>query len=92
MFVSASVLPYEDPDPIRILPVHADSELGVSSTWLSDLEAGSSGMLLSVHADGRACFIEGKSLQGWGVEGRVARNWLLFNALTPVVKLDVEGE
>jgi hypothetical protein len=48
--------------------------------------------LLSVHADWRAYFIEGKALQGWAVEGWVACNQLLFTAPTPVVELDAEGE
>ena len=33
MWVSASILPYDDPDPILVLPVYADSELRVLSTW-----------------------------------------------------------
>ncbi|MCJ7825575.1 MAG: hypothetical protein MUP44_11800, partial [Anaerolineales bacterium] len=69
VWVSASILPYDDPDPILVLPVYADSELGVSSTWVGDLDAGLSVMLLSIHADGRTCYIEGKALQGWEVEG-----------------------
>jgi len=84
VWVSASVLPYDDPDPIVVLPVYADNELGVSSTWVGDLEAGSAVMLLSVDADGRACFIEGQALQGWEVRGWVACNRLLFEEPTPV--------
>lgn len=76
VWVSASVLPYEDPDPIMVLPVYADSELGVQSTWVGDLEAGTSVMLLSVHPDGRSCYVEGVALQGWEVEGWVACNRL----------------
>lgn len=78
VWVSASVLPYEDPDPILVLPVYADSELGVQSTWVGDLEAGNTVMLLSVHPNGRACFIEGASLQGWDVGGWVACNRLVL--------------
>ena len=33
VWVYASILPYEDPDPILLLPVYADSELRVLSTW-----------------------------------------------------------
>ncbi|TET38105.1 MAG: hypothetical protein E3J69_01955 [Anaerolineales bacterium] len=62
VWVSASILPYDDPVPILVLPVYADSELGVSSTWVGDLEAGSSVMSLSVHADGRTCFVNGNAL------------------------------
>jgi len=40
VWVSASILPYDDPDPILVLPVYADSELGALSTWVGDLEAG----------------------------------------------------
>ena len=92
VWVSASVLPYDDPDPIQILPVYADSELGVASTWVGDMQAGSSVNLWSVHADGYACFIEGEAIQGWEVQGWVVCNRLLFNEPTPVVKLDAEGE
>jgi len=88
LWVSASILPFDDPDPIVVLPVYVDSELGVSSTWVGDLEAGSSVMLLAVHADGRACYTEGKSLQGWTVEGWVACNRLLFSEPTPIVNPD----
>ena len=84
----ASILPYEDPDPILVLPVYADSELGVSSTWVGDLDAGLSVMLLSIHADGRTCYIEGKALQGWEVEGWVACNRLLFSEPAPLVNPD----
>ena len=86
--MSASVLPYDDPDPIVFMPVYAESELGVQSTWLGDLEAGSSVMLLSIHADGRACYIEGKAFQGWEVEGWVACNRLLFSEPTLIVNPD----
>ncbi|MCJ7694728.1 MAG: hypothetical protein MUO40_04800, partial [Anaerolineaceae bacterium] len=34
VWVYASILPYEDPDPILVLPVYADSELGVLNTWV----------------------------------------------------------
>jgi len=78
VWVSASVLPYDDQDPILVLPVYADSELGVQSTWVGDLEAGTSVMLLSVHPDGRSCYVEGAALQGWEVEGWVACNRLVF--------------
>jgi hypothetical protein len=88
VWVSASILPYGDPDPILVLPVCADSELGVSSTWVGDLEAGSSVMLLSVHADGSVCYIEGKAFQGWEVEGWVACNRFLFHEPTPIVSPD----
>jgi hypothetical protein len=84
VWVSASVLPYDDPDPIQILPIYADSELGVASTWVGDLHAGSSVMLLSVHVDGYACFVEGEAIQGWEVQGWVACNRLLFGEPTPV--------
>ena len=86
--MSASILPFDDPDPILVLPVYADSELGVLSTWVGDLEAGSIVILLSVHADGRACHIEGKAFQGWEVEGWVACNRLLFSEPTPILKPD----
>jgi hypothetical protein len=87
VWVSASVLPYDDPDPILVLPVYADSELGVKSIWVGDLEAGSNVMLLSVHPNDRACFVKGVAHQGW-----VACNRLLFHEPTPVVNRDVEGE
>ena len=88
VWVSASILPYDDPDPILVLPVYADSELGVSSTWVGDLEAGSSVRLLSIHADGRTCFVNGNALQGWTVEGWVACNRPLFGEPTPIVNPD----
>ena len=88
VWVSASILPYDDPDPILVLPVYADSELGVSSTWVGDLEAGSSVMLLAIHGDGRTCFVNGNALQGWTVEGWVACNRLLFSEPTPIDNLD----
>jgi hypothetical protein len=91
VWVSASVLPYEDPDPIYILPVYADSELGVQSTWVGDLKAGKSVMLLSVHPDGHACFVEGSAVQGWSIKGWVACNRLLFAEPTPVVTSVEEG-
>lgn len=84
VWVAASVLPYDDPDPIMILPVYADPALGEASTWIGDLQARSSVMLLSVDAAGRACFIEGMTLQGWQVQGWVACSRLLFNEPTPV--------
>ncbi len=73
--MSASILPYDDPDPIVVLPVYADSELGVSSTWVGDLDAGSSVMLLSVYPNNRLCFVEGGIIKvgiykgGWHVIG-----------------------
>jgi hypothetical protein len=88
VWVSASILPYDDPDPILVLPVYADSELGVLSTWVGDLEVGSSVMLLSVHPDSRSCYIEGKAFQGWEVEGWVACNRLIFHEPTPIVNPD----
>ena len=88
VWVSASILPYDDPDPILVLPVYADSELGVLSTWVGDLEAGSSVTLLAVHADGRTCFVNGNALQGWTVEGWVACNRLIFHEPTPIVNPD----
>ena len=52
--------------------MYADSELGVSSTWVGDLEPESTVTLWSVHPDGHACFIRGgklfrvgKSKGGW---------------------------
>ena len=80
-----SILPFDDPDPIVVLPVYADSELGVFSTWVGDLEAGSSVMLLSVHPDGRSCFVEGRAIQGWDIQGWVACNRLIFHEPTPIV-------
>ena len=63
------MLPYDDPDPIVVLPVYADSELEVSSSWVGDFEAGSNVRLLSVHVDGHACYIEGKVFQGGKSKG-----------------------
>ena len=83
VWVSASVLPYDDPDPIGVLPMYADGEFGVSSTGVGDLEAGTSVMLISVHPDGSSCFFEGISLQGWDVKGWVACNRLIFHEPTP---------
>ena len=88
LWVSASILPFDDPDPILMLPVYADREFGVSSTWVGDLEAGSNVMLLSVHAARRACYIEGKAFQEWEVEGWVACNRLIFHEPTPIVNPD----
>jgi len=72
VWVSASVLPYYDPDPIRILPVYADAALDSESPWIGDLTAGSDVTLLSVDLTGRACFVEGLAAQGWPVRGWVA--------------------
>jgi hypothetical protein len=91
VWVSASVLPYDDPDPIQVLPVYADSELSVASTWVGDLQAGSSIKLWFDHADGYACFVEGEIIQGWEVRGWVNCNRLLFNRPTPVGKFEAEG-
>ena len=91
VWVSASVLPYDDPDPIRTLPVYADHELGVFSTWVGDLAAESEVTLWSVHADDRACFVEGKTIQGWGVHGWVACNRLLFERPTETIGSEGEG-
>ncbi len=88
VWVSASTLPYDDPDPILVLPVYEDSELGVSSTWVGELEAGSSVMLLSVHADSRLCFVEGRAIQDWDIQGWVVCNRLLFSEPTPIVNPD----
>jgi hypothetical protein len=91
VWVSASVLPYDDPDPIRTLPVYADHELGVFSTWVGDLAAESEVTLWSVHADGRACFIESHTIQEWGVKGWVACNRLLFERPTETIEFEGEG-
>jgi len=90
VWVSASVLPYDDPDPIRTLPVYADHELGVFSTWVGDLAAESEVTLWSVHADGRTCLVEGPAIQGWEVRGWVACNRLVFEK--PTETIDSEGE
>ena len=82
--MSASVLPYADPDSILVLPVYADSELGVQSTWVGDLEADSSVTLLSVHPDGRSCYVEGVAIHKWKIEGWVACNRLVLMKPTPV--------
>jgi len=92
VWVSASVLPYDDPDPILVLPVYADREMGVQSTWVGDLAAGTSVMLLSVHPDGRACYVEGVAHQGWEVEGWVACNRLLSTKPTSMFKRDMDGQ
>ena len=57
------MLPYDDPGPIRALPVYADNELGLSSTWIRGLEAGLLAILWSEYADGNAYFIEGKTIK-----------------------------
>jgi hypothetical protein len=88
VWVSAPILPYDDPDPIMVLPVYVDSELGVSSTWVGDFEAGSGAMVLSIHADGRTRFVNGNALQLWKVEGWVVCNRLLFHEPTPIVNPD----
>jgi len=36
VWVTASAVLYDDHDPIRVLPVYAESELGVSSPWGKD--------------------------------------------------------
>lgn len=91
VWVTASVLPYDDPDPIRTLPVYADHELGVSSTWVGDLAAESEVTLWSVHADGRACFVEGHVIQGWEVRGWVACNRLVFEKPTEAIGSEGDG-
>lgn len=84
VWVSASVLPYEDGAPIRILPVYSDPGLDVSGTWLGDLEAGESAMLMGINLAGRSCFVEASSVQGWAVDGWVACNRLRFVEPTSV--------
>ena len=91
VWVTASVLPYDDPDPIRTLPVYADHELGVSSTWIGDLAAESEVTLWSVHANGRACFVEGPAIQGWQVRGWVACNRLVFEKPTGTIGSEGDG-
>jgi len=91
VWVAASVLPYDDPAPIVSLPVYADAELGVFSTWVGDLPAGSAVTLLSVHADGRACFVEGQTMQGWDVRGWVACNRLLLENPAETIDMEEDG-
>ena len=83
-WVTASVLPYDGESPIRILPVYSDPTLDVGGTWLGDLVEGSRANLLGVDQGGRACLVEGESSQGWGVQGWVACNRLLFDKPTLV--------
>ena len=72
----------------RPLFSYLDLKMVVSSTWVGDLEAGSSVMLLSVHPDGRACFAKGRAIQGWDIQGWVVCNRLLFYEPTPIVNPD----
>lgn len=78
VWVSASVLPYDDTSPIRILPVYSDPELDRTGTWLGDLPEGASVTLRIVDATGRACLVDGAAAQGWQVRGWVACNRILF--------------
>jgi hypothetical protein len=83
-WVSASVLPYEDQAPIRILPVYSDPDLDVGGTWLGDLPEGEKVDILSVDPAGRSCYVVGEAAQGWLVEGWVACNRLLHEEPTTV--------
>lgn len=84
VWVSASVLPYEDGAPIRILPVYSDPTLDLSGTWLGDLEEGTRVTLYGVDQVGHACYMGGRVIQGWEIEGWVACNRLLFEEPTRV--------
>jgi hypothetical protein len=88
LWVFASILPFDNPNPILVLRAYTDSELGVLRIWVGDLDSGSSVMLLSIHADESACYIEGKVFQGWEIEGWVACNRLIFHEPTPIVSPD----
>ncbi len=83
-WVSASVLPYDDPEPIRYLPAYSEPSLDVGGTWLGDLPEASRVRLVAVDQSGRACFVVGDAVQGWEVEGWVACNRLLFERPTVV--------
>ena len=83
-WVTASVLPYEDQAPIRILPVYSDPTLDLNGTWLGDLPEGERVDLLSVDPSGRSCYVAGEAAQGWSVEGWVACNRLSFEEPTAV--------
>jgi hypothetical protein len=82
VWVSASVLPYDDGAPIRILPVYSDAGLDVTGTWLGDLEAGEKAFLKGVDQAGRSCFVSGQAAQGWDLEGWVACNRILLSKPT----------
>lgn len=81
-WVSASVLPYDDGAPIRILPVYSDPSLDVAGTWLGDLETGEMILLKGVDQTGRSCFVAGRAAQGWDLEGWVACNRLVLKEPT----------
>jgi hypothetical protein len=87
-WVSASVLPYDDAAPIRILPVYSDPTLDVGGIWLGDLAEAAQVRLLGVDQAGRACYVAGNATQGWDVEGWVACNRILFERPTqaPIVE------
>lgn len=69
-YVAPSTLPYDPKELIQILPVYACPKQ--SCQWLGDLSAGLQVSVTSLSDDGLDCFVTGKVVQGWDVEGWVS--------------------
>lgn len=78
VWVSASILPYGGPEPIRTLSVYSDKDLELGGYWLGDLREGDQATLRAVSPGGYSCFVEGQAVQGWPVRGWAACSRLLF--------------
>ncbi len=69
-YVAPSTLPYDPKEAILILPVYACPKQ--SCQWLGDLPAGLQVSVTALSEDGLDCFVSGKVVQGWDVEGWVS--------------------
>ena len=69
-YVAPSALPYDETETIWILPVYACPEQ--SCLWLGDLEVGLEVLVTAFSEDWEDCFVSGKTIQGWEVEGWVS--------------------
>ncbi len=69
-YVAPSTLPYDPKEAIQILPVYACPKQ--SCQWLGDLSAGLQVSVTALSEDGLDCFVTGKVVQGWDVEGWVS--------------------
>ena len=69
-YVAPSKLPYDAQETVWILPVYACP--GQSCLWLGDLAAGLEMRVTALSDDMQDCFVSGKTVQGWEVEGWVS--------------------
>ncbi len=69
-YVAPSTIPYDPKETVLILPVYACPKQ--SCQWLGDLPSGLQVSATSLSDDGLDCFVRGKVVQGWDVEGWVS--------------------